>query len=102
MTAQQATAKETVVLNGVNVGDVEGLVGAIQDNPDVAKSKFRLRNTWINGGHNRSKISGFYAAQQEIEHQQEFSLDADEPPILAGGAMAPTPWNISSMPWPLA
>ena len=35
------------------------------------------------GNHNRSTVTGFYGARQEIGHAQTFT-DADEPAILAG------------------
>lgn len=72
------------IVNGVNVGDVEELVGAIQENPQLASSRFRLTNKWINGGHNQSRISGFYSGGEDQQHLQEFVLEADEPPVLAG------------------
>lgn len=75
---------EQKIVNGVNVNAVEGLVNAIRENPELAKFKFRLHNTWIDGGHNHSTISNFYGAGQENAHLQTFELDADEPPSLAG------------------
>lgn len=71
-------------LNGVRVNAVQDLVSEIEKDPDLAKSTFRLRNKWINCGHNRSTITGFYGGKQEIDHLSTFELDADEPPILAG------------------
>jgi hypothetical protein len=79
------------ILNGVDVEAVEGLINAVSEKPDLAKSKFRANNEWINGGHNRTTITGFYSAGQEISHTQRFVLDADEPPILAGQDQAPSP-----------
>jgi uncharacterized OsmC-like protein len=38
----------------------------------------------LGGNHNRSTVTGFYGAKQEIEHKQTFMMDADEPAILAG------------------
>ena len=72
------------VLNGVDVKAVEELVRNLQDNPDLAKCNFRARNKWLTGGHNQTRISDFYGAQQDINHKTTFVLDADEPPILAG------------------
>jgi uncharacterized OsmC-like protein len=72
------------VINGVDIGTVESTVHAIQEKPDLAKSKFRARNTWISGGHNRSQINHYYGAGQEHSRSKPFVLDADEPPILAG------------------
>jgi uncharacterized OsmC-like protein len=34
--------------------------------------------------HNRTTVRGFYGAKQEMEHKQPFTIDADEPAILAG------------------
>lgn len=78
-------------LNGVRVNAVQDLVGKIEQDPDLAKSKFRLRNKWINCGHNRSTITGFYGGKQEVDHLKTFELDADEPPILAGEDLAANP-----------
>jgi uncharacterized OsmC-like protein len=86
----QSTAGGTVV-NGVDVDVVGGTVEAIKENGDLAKCKFRLRNTWVQGGHNRSTVGDFYGACQENSHQATFELDADEPPVLAGTDLAPNP-----------
>jgi len=79
------------ILNGVNVEKVKGLINAVNEKPDLAKSKFRAKNEWINGGHNRTTVTGFYSAGQEISHTQRFVLDADEPPIMAGQDQAASP-----------
>ena len=75
---------EEKILNGVDVDAVEGLISAANEKLDLATSKFRANNEWIDGGHNRTAVTGFYSAGQEISHTQRFILDADEPPILAG------------------
>jgi hypothetical protein len=75
---------EEKILNGVNVDAVTGLINAVKEEPDLAKSKFRANNEWVDGGYNRTTITGFYGAGQEILHTEPFVLDADEPPILAG------------------
>jgi hypothetical protein len=82
--AEQTAEKRERILNGVDVDAVAGLIDAVKEKPDLAESKFRLNNEWIDGGHNRSTVSGFYSAGQEISHAEPFFLDADEPPILAG------------------
>ena len=75
---------EDKILNGVDVEAVIGLINAAKEKPDLAKSKFRANNEWIDGGHNRTTVNGFYSAGQEISHTEPFVLNADEPPILAG------------------
>jgi hypothetical protein len=82
---------EEKVLNGVDVDAVEDLINAVNEKPDLAKSKFRANNEWINGGHNRTSVTGFYSAGQEISHTQRFVLEADEPPVLAGQDQAANP-----------
>ncbi len=79
------------ILNGVDVEVVKGVINAVSEKPDLARSKFRAKNEWIDGGHNRTTVTGFYSAGQEISHTQRFVLDADEPPILAGKDQAANP-----------
>jgi uncharacterized OsmC-like protein len=79
------------VVNGVDVDVLGGTVEAIKQNGDLAQCKFRLRNTWIQAGHNRSTVGDFYGACQENSHQAAYDLEADEPPVLAGTDLAPNP-----------
>jgi hypothetical protein len=79
------------IVNGVDVEKIQGVVNVINETPDLAKFKFRVNNEWISGGHNRTTVSGFYSAGQEIPHTQRFFLDADEPPIMAGQDQAANP-----------
>ena len=89
--SEQATQAKKEILNGVNVAVVEGLIDAVNEKPDLAESKFRVSNKWVDGGHNRTTITGFYSAGQEISHTEPFILDADEPPIMAGQDKGATP-----------
>ena len=82
---------EEKILNGVDVGAVKDLISAVKEKPDLGWSKFRANNEWIDGGHNRTTVTGFYSAGQEISHNKQFVLDADEPPILAGKDQAANP-----------
>ena len=82
---------EGKILNGVDVDAVEGLINAVKEKPELGKSKFRANNEWIDGGHNRTTVAGFYSACQEISHTERFFLDADEPPIMAGQDQAANP-----------
>jgi hypothetical protein len=72
------------MLNGVDVEAVTRLIDAVRGKPALAESRFQIENEWIDGGHNRTRVTGFYSACQEISHTQPFVVDADEPPILAG------------------
>lgn len=78
-------------LNGVDLDILMGTVSAIQAEPELGISKFRASNTWLSANHNRSTVTGFYAAKQEIAHAQTFTMDADEPAILAGADQGANP-----------
>jgi len=79
----ESTAENRV--NGVNLEILSGTVQAIADDPDLGKCHFRATNAWHGGTDNRTTVSGFYGAKQEIQHKQQYVMRADEPPILAGG-----------------
>ena len=74
----------TTVVNGIEIDTLKATVGAIQAEPDLGACHFRATNKWLSGNHNRSTVTGFYGARQEIAHKQSFVMDADEPAILAG------------------
>ena len=72
-------------MNGVNLDQLFGTINAIRETPGLAKFKFRADNQWINGGHNRTTIKGFYGAGQEDTSRAEpFVMDNDEPAVLLG------------------
>lgn len=72
-------------INGFSMEDIMGTVKAIQTNPDIARFEFRVKNKWIDGGHNRSWIQDFYGGGQEDKSRTvPFVHDNSEPPILLG------------------
>ena len=85
MTATTRTlSPESTLVNGVDTQALMATVNAIKDDPGLGACRFRARNTWLSGNHNRSVVTGFFGARQEIAHAQTFAMDADEPAILAG------------------
>lgn len=72
------------VVNGVALDTLMSTVTAIKSDPGLGACRFRASNTWLAGNHNRSTVTGFYGAKQEMAHRQVFRMDADEPAILAG------------------
>lgn len=86
-------ATKTVVakVNGIELDVLHDLVSAVQKEPDLAKCKFRARNTWQGGAQNRTTVQDFFAAKQDNPHKQAYAMDADEPPMLAGNDDAPNP-----------
>lgn len=79
------------IVNGVNTDTLLTTVNAIKNDPELGACHFRARNKWLSGSHNRSTVSGFFGAKQEIAHQQTFKMDADEPAILAGNDQGANP-----------
>jgi uncharacterized OsmC-like protein len=59
-------------------------MGAIRDNPAIAKFNFRAQNRWINGRHNTTTINEFDGACQTHRRSQPFVFEKDEPPVLLG------------------
>ena len=73
-------------LNGVNVQQLVDTVNAVKADPDIARFRFRTETDWIEGGHSRTKIQGFYGAgQEDTSRTKPFIIDGDEPPVLLGG-----------------
>lgn len=83
-TMQKQTFPAKTTVNGVDLETLMGTVNAIKADPELGAARFRATNKWLGGNHNRSTVTGFYGAKQEIAHKQTFEMDADEPAILAG------------------
>ena len=90
MTTSNAAREKADRTNGIDVGRVMDVIGAIEDDPDYAKFQFRATNQWINGALSRSRIKDFFAGKAEDTTREEaFILDADEPTRNAGQDSAP-------------
>ena len=77
-------------LNGVKLDQLIGTVQAIQGTPELARFQFRARNEWIDGGHSRTEIQGFYGAgSEDTSRARPFVLEGDEPPVLLGSNQGP-------------
>lgn len=80
------------VMNGVDVEKLFETINTLRGMPNLAEFKFRSRNRWIEGGHNRSTVLNVYGAGEEQPQRSEpFVLDADEPPLLLGTDKGPNP-----------
>src|SRR5690606_15389802 len=75
-TNTMTTATKTVRINGFDLNDIVSTVEAIQTDPSIAKFEFRAHNKWIQGGHNRSTIKGFYGGgQEDLSRKKPFVMD---------------------------
>jgi uncharacterized OsmC-like protein len=77
------------VINGVDRDKLFGTVDLIKGTPGLAKFRFKVRNEWQDGGHNRSTIQTFFGAGTDFEHPIKFELDTDEPAVLLGQDQGP-------------
>jgi uncharacterized OsmC-like protein len=90
MTSSNALAQSEDLTNGVGVGQLMNVIGAIEADPGYASFQWRATNQWIKGGLSRSRIKDFFAGNAEDTTRKEaFILDADEPAIAAGQNSAP-------------
>ena len=78
-------------MNGVDRAALFATIDAVKADPAIAEFRFRLRNRWIDGSENRSRVTDYYGAKQEMRYPQAFELVADEPPVLLGNAKGPNP-----------
>jgi uncharacterized OsmC-like protein len=84
-------AMQQKTVNGIDPGVLQETMGAIEGDPELGRCVLRARNHWLDGGHSRTTIEGFFAAKQEMSHKQVYELFADESPLLAGHDEAPSP-----------
>jgi uncharacterized OsmC-like protein len=76
----------TKQMNGLDLQQMTATIDLLKKDSSLAQFEFRARNRWLDGGHNRSEIDGFYGAGREDESRTEsFVFDNGEPPVLLGG-----------------
>lgn len=80
----------TSIVNGVDVDRLGQTIEHISADPALAAFQFRAHTDWIDGGHNRTTIQGFFGAgKEDASRTTPFVLDADEPPLLLGANQGP-------------
>ena len=90
MTNSNAITKTKETTNGVDVGQIMDVIGAIEADPGYAQFQWRATSQWIDGSLSRSRIKEFFAGNAEdTSRKGAFTLEADEPRIAAGRNSAP-------------
>jgi uncharacterized OsmC-like protein len=85
MSPQSAVLEKPAVINGLDINAAVATMAAIKADASLARFQFRARNTWINGGENRSVIRDFYGAgQEDTSRTAAFEFTNGEPPVLLG------------------
>jgi uncharacterized OsmC-like protein len=77
--------------NGVDTPVLLATIGAVGQQPDLARFQFRATNTWVMGTHSRTTMSTFSGAGGEHAHKQTTMAGGDHPSVLCGRDEAPTP-----------
>jgi uncharacterized OsmC-like protein len=86
------TTTTSTIINGVNVDRLVATIEAVKADPSLARFHFRAKSEWINGGHYKSMIQGFYGAgQEDMSRTRPFELHGDEPDVLLGEDHGPNP-----------
>jgi hypothetical protein len=65
MTSTNAVEQTKDMTNGVDVGRLMDVIGAIEDDSGFAKVQWRATNQWIDGGLSRSRVKDFHAGNAE-------------------------------------
>jgi uncharacterized OsmC-like protein len=85
MSTQSAVLNKPNVINGLDVDAAVATMAAIKADKSLAKFQFRARNTWIDGGENRSVIRDFFGAgKEDSSRSASFEFTNGEPPVLLG------------------
>jgi len=71
-------------VNGVNVDQLFKTIELVKGQPEIARFKFRAKNNWVGGTHNRATVKDFYGALQEDDSRALMIFEIDEPPVLCG------------------
>jgi uncharacterized OsmC-like protein len=80
----------TQLVNGVDLARLTETIDAVTADAALAEFQFRAVNEWIDGGHSRTTIKGFFGAGgEDVTRDRTFTIEADEPPVLLGNNLAP-------------
>jgi uncharacterized OsmC-like protein len=83
--------REKVPMNGVDTPTLFATIGAVKEQPELAKFRFRASSRWVSGTHSRSRVEAFTGAGGTHSHESDYGFDADHPRVLVGTGKGPTP-----------
>lgn len=78
-------------INGLNLDALDETVVALRERPEAGQFRFRVENTWLGGGHTRTRIHRFYGACEDRAHEKAFVIESDLPPVALGTDRGPEP-----------
>lgn len=90
-TLDKPAKKQPVAMNGVDTPKLFATIGAVGDQPSLARFQFRANGKWLQGTHMQTTMANFFGAGGEMAHKAAFTANADHPAVLCGDDNAPTP-----------
>lgn len=85
------TRKAPEPRNGVNTPALFATIGAVKQQPTLARFVWKAQGAWMGGTHSRITMSGFSGAGGDHAHKADYTADADHPAVLCGEDHGPTP-----------
>jgi len=82
---------EKKVVNGIDVDQIQGMIGAVKKQPMMAQAKIHARTKWISGFNNEASIKDFEMGGRlnTTSRKNPFIIAGDHPPELLGTNKAP-------------
>jgi uncharacterized OsmC-like protein len=74
------------IVNGVDVEQIQGMIGAVKKQPQMARGKLYAKTVWKNGFNNEASIKDFElgGATNTTSRKSPFIIAGDHPPELLG------------------
>jgi len=77
------------IVNGINVDDIKALIEAVEQDPRMGLTRWKVTNTWQGRTHMRAAIGPFHIGGKPVK--RPFIIDIDEPMELGGSNAYPNP-----------
>jgi len=74
------------MVNGIDVEQIQGMVGAVKKQPQMAQAKIYAKTKWISGFNNEASMKDFEmgGAMNTTSRKSPFIIAGDHPPELLG------------------
>jgi len=79
------------MVNGIDVEQIQGMVGAVKKQPQMAQAKIYAKTKWISGFNNEASMKDFEmgGAMNTTSRKSPFIIAGDHPPELLGTNKGP-------------
>ena len=78
-----------ITRNGIDVGQLHGMIEAVTENPGLALATFRTTTTWRQGFQSEARVGDYVQAGSTVERGRTFAVSGDHPQGLLGQNSAP-------------